>query len=58
MDDEDAVRADPDNADWEAWEPGDVAESTSRALLGAVTAVRGVATDEDAVLQVVAARDY
>lgn len=58
LDDERDVREDPASADWESWEPGDVSDSTSRALLGVVTAVRGVATTEAAVLQVVAAKDF
>lgn len=58
LDDPASVVAAPNAADWEVWEPGDVAVSTSRALLGAVTAVRGVATTQNAVLQVIAATDY
>jgi hypothetical protein len=58
LDDPIAVAADPDNADWEEWEPGAVTEATSRAVAGTVTALRATAAAQNATLQVVAAIDY
>lgn len=58
LDNEDDVRDDPDNAEWDEWEPGSVSVATSRALAGPVVAVRAAAVTEDAVLQVAGSRDY
>ena len=39
-------------ATWVAWEEGNVGTPTSRALVGTITAIRGVATTANGTLQV------
>lgn len=58
LDDPKAVAEDPSSADWSDWEPGSVSDPTTQALTGPVMALRVVASDAAAVMQVVGDIDY
>lgn len=56
MDSRQLVSADPDEATWVSWEPGEVDEPVSRTLNGPVTAIRVTAVGGPATLQVLGGR--
>lgn len=53
-----SVFANPNAANWDAWDAGAVSSNTSRALAGPVTALRIGAVTADAVMKVVGAYDF
>lgn len=58
LDRADAVKDDPDAANWEDWDPGSVAAATSRALVSVVVALRIVAVSQPATMHVAVSFDY
>lgn len=58
LDTPDDVLQDPDAANWESWDPGAVASSTTRTLLSAVSAIRLLAYSQPATGQLVVSFDF
>lgn len=58
MDDPEDVSANPGAAAWETWDPGPVADATTRALISVVGALRLVAYTQPATGQIIVSFDF